>query len=104
MNNDLAGLIQTDSDLGRVCAHLGGCQRLAVDTEFERSRTFYVRPALLQLGDGDSTYLVDPLRIDRWGALLDLLENPRIPKILHSASEDLEVLERLGGTSSPPAA
>ena len=101
MNKDLSDLVQTNTDLARLCDHLEGCHRLAVDTEFERSRTFYVRPALLQLGDGDHNYLVDPLKIDHWKPLLDLLETPRIPKILHSASEDLEVIDRLGG--NPPA-
>ena len=102
MNKDLGDLVQTNTDLAQLCRHLDGCRRLAVDTEFERSRTFYVRPALLQLDDGDDNYLVDPREIDDWNPLHDLLANPRVPKILHSASEDLEVIERLGGHPPTP--
>ena len=101
MNKDLADLVRNDDDLARLCTNLETCQCLALDTEFERSRTFFVRPALLQIGDGKNTYLVDPLEIDDWGPLVGLLDNPSIPKIFHSASEDLEVIERLGG--EPPA-
>ena len=93
-------LIQSDYELAKLCGHLENCQCLALDTEFERSRTFYVRPALLQLGDGDNTYLVDPLEIGNWSPLIRLFDNPKIPKLLHSASEDLEVIDRLGG--GPP--
>ena len=98
MNKDLGRLIQSDSDLARVCECLVDSRRLALDTEFERSRTFYVRPALIQLCDGSKIHLVDPLKINGWDPLVSLLEDPAIPIIVHSASEDLEVFERLWGS------
>ncbi len=65
---------------------------LAVDTEFERRTTFFAKLALVQIYDGDAIYLIDPLQIDCPDRLRQVIENPRITKILHSSKEDLEVL------------
>ena len=45
---------------------------------------------LIQLYDGESLVLVDPLGIDDFNPLTQLLTNPKVVKILHSCSEDLE--------------
>lgn len=65
----------------------------AVDTEFERSRTFYLNPALLQVQIDDTFYLVDI-------AIKELAELflPAFNKlILHSGSEDLELWQQVTG-------
>ncbi len=65
----------------------------AVDTEFERSRTFYLNPALLQVCVDNTFYLVDI-------AIKDLAELflPSFKKlILHSGSEDLELWQQVTG-------
>ena len=88
-------LIQSDQELIELCQRLQNSTLLALDTEFERSRTFYVRPALLQVSNQLGVYLIDPLSINQLAPLIELLSGEH-PKILHSASEDLEVFERLG--------
>lgn len=65
---------------------------LALDTEFERRTTFYAKLALVQIYDGESIYLIDPLQVDCPAGFKEVIENPRITKILHSSKEDLEVL------------
>ncbi len=65
---------------------------LAIDTEFERRTTFYAKLALVQVYDGEAIYLIDPLEVDCPDSLREVLENPKISKILHSSKEDLEVL------------
>ncbi len=65
---------------------------LALDTEFERRTTFYAKLALVQIYDGETIYLIDPLQLDCPVELKEIIENPQIIKILHSAKEDLEVL------------
>ena len=97
---DLAYLVHSNNELKSLCTKLKTSRYLALDTEFERSRTFFVRPALVQMSDGKNTYLLDPLRIDNWTPFIRLLNDSNITKILHSSSEDLDVFERLGG--SPP--
>jgi ribonuclease D len=67
-----------------------------------RVDTFYPIAGLIQIGDGERAYLIDPLTIDNWQPLSDLLENPAVVKVLHACSEDLEVLLRLTGSLPAP--
>jgi ribonuclease D len=55
-----------------------------------RTRTLYPQLGLIQLFDGKQLVLVDPLAIDDFSCLIDLLTNPDVVKVLHSCSEDLE--------------
>ena len=45
---------------------------------------------LIQIYDGKQCVLVDPLAIDDFSSLTELLTNPNVVKVLHSCSEDLE--------------
>ena len=58
---------------------------VAVDTEFMRRNTFYPQVALVQLCFGDKAWLVDPLQITDPSPLAQLLVNPAVAKVLHSA-------------------
>ena len=80
--------------LEEACVEATAYGVVAVDTEFRRRDTFYPQIALLQLATEEKCWLVDPLTIDDQAAVGDLLLNRRVTKILHSASEDLEVFER----------
>jgi len=75
---------------------------VAVDTEFMRRNTFYPQVALLQLCFEDHAWLVDPLALADPGPLAGLFENPAVTKVLHSASEDLEVFDRWLGALPQP--
>ena len=97
-----AVLVDSAGVLADACERLRRQPVIGVDTEFERTRTFYARPALLQLSDGHSTWLVDPLAIDDLAALGELLACPDTLKVLHACSEDLEVLERSAGARPEP--
>ena len=55
---------------------------LALDTEFERTRTYYSRPALVQVYDGDRVTLIDPLEIDDFAPLGELLQCPEATNCL----------------------
>lgn len=72
---------------------------VGLDTEFLRTDTFFPLPGLYQVASGTGVYLLDPLLIDDWTALLDLLENPTITKILHACSEDLELVRHHFGAT-----
>ena len=65
---------------------------LGIDTEFVRERTYRAALGLVQVSDGESVWLVDPLVEASTGPLHRLLTDPGIVKVLHSGSEDLEVL------------
>ena len=85
-------LITEDAELDACIAALGAT--VGVDTEFIRVRTFHPIPALYQLaGDGD-VVLVDAQASADFGALRELLADPDRVKVMHSMSEDLEVMAR----------
>lgn len=90
--------IGTQDELEAACDGWLRGSSLAIDTEFVRTNTFYPKPGLLQLADELGTYLVDPLAIDSWDCFLDLLQNPQLEFILHSAGEDLSLMLSLFGT------
>lgn len=75
---------------------------LALDTEFVRERTYYAQLGLVQISDGQTVWLLDPLAEGTLAPLRDLLEDPRVCKLLHSPSEDLEVLLKVVGAVPEP--
>lgn len=88
----------TDPDrLVAVAAQLAAAPALAVDTEFVRRTTFYARPGLLQLSAGAGEFLVDLVAMPEIPALKPLFLAATPLKVMHSCSEDLEVLKRLFG-------
>lgn len=94
--------IRDNDSLGQLCTEWQQLPFVALDTEFMRVDTFYPIAGLLQVGDGQRAYLIDPLTIDNWQPLAELLENPAVLKVLHACSEDLEVLLRLTGSLPAP--
>ncbi len=77
-------------------------QAVAVDTEFRRRDTFFPQVALVQVATPDDCWLIDPLTLGDTSPLQELLLDKSTVKVLHSASEDLEVFEHwLGVLPSP---
>ena len=95
-------LIESDSALQDLLQEASRHDAVAIDTEFMRTNTFYPQIALLQLCFDDKAWLIDPLAITEIGALVDFIVNPDIVKVLHSASEDLEVFQQWLGVLPTP--
>ncbi|MGI3130364.1 ribonuclease D [Halopseudomonas pachastrellae] len=95
-------MIDNDAELARCCAHWQTLPFVAVDTEFVRTETFYPIAGLIQVGDGERAFLIDPLEIRDWTPLVTLLQDPAVVKVLHACSEDLEVFSRLCGALPAP--
>jgi ribonuclease D len=96
-------LITTSSRLAEFCAALRSAPYIAVDTEFMREKTYYARLCLVQVAHGDLAAVIDPLAdgLDM-SPLRDLLCDPKIVKVLHAATQDLEIfLDRIGQVPSP---
>ncbi len=95
-------LIESDHALEELLEKASKFSAVAIDTEFMRRNTFYPQVALLQMCFDGEAWLIDPLKIDEPEALVDFMLNPDVVKILHSASEDLEVFQQwLGVLPSP---
>jgi ribonuclease D len=94
--------IDNNADLQRVVDAAAEAPFIAIDTEFRRRDTFYPEVALLQVATDAATWLIDPLAVDDVTALRTLLAGGDRPRVLHSASEDLEVFERWLGCLPTP--
>lgn len=90
------------AELERLCERWSQQAAIAVDTEFMRTSTFFPIAALFQVGDGQGCYLLDPLAIDDFSAFATLMTNPRVIKVFHSCSEDLEVFQAFLGLTPTP--
>lgn len=64
-------------------------ERIGLDTEFIRERTYWPQLALVQMAVGDEILLIDPLIPGMCEALKPWLTDTGITKVMHSASEDL---------------
>lgn len=94
--------IRSDAELAQRCEHWNTLAFIALDTEFIRVDTFYPIAGLLQISDGESTDLIDPLLIEQWQPLAEVFSNQAVVKVLHACSEDLEVFSRLMGMLPAP--
>jgi ribonuclease D len=75
---------------------------LALDTEFIRERTWWAQLALVQMtAPGHDVLLIDPTVPGIPELLRPLLDNPAITQLMHSASEDVQALQR--GCGAVPA-
>lgn len=89
--------VVTGQRLQQLCQSWSNVDVLAIDTEFDRTNTFFHKLALIQVYDGHEVYLIDPLEIDDLADFGAILSNPDILKVLHSCSEDLEALHNSYG-------
>ena len=59
-------LIDNNERLSDLCLNLSSIDLIALDTEFVRTSTFYGDLGLIQLCDGPTCYLIDPIEINNW--------------------------------------
>ena len=88
-------LITTESELHELIQHLQEQDWFAVDTEFERERTYYPRLCLLQVATSEQVACIDPLAVQNLNPLRALMCETSAIKVFHSCSQDLEVLYQL---------
>jgi len=96
-------LITTSSALAEFCHALRGVPYIAVDTEFMREKSYYAHLCLVQVAHGEHVAAIDPL-VDGLdlGPLRDLLCDPTIVKVFHSAVQDLEIFfNKIGQVPAP---
>jgi ribonuclease D len=94
--------VSTPAALDECVAACSAVRAIAVDTEFMRTDTFYPILGLIQISDGQSVWLIDPLAVEDFTGLDRLFSDPAITKVFHSCSEDLEVLRHQLGIVPTP--
>lgn len=95
-------LIVSNEELAKVCQQAQQFSQIALDTEFVRTRTYYPQLGLIQLFDGETLTLIDPLPITAWQPFIELLTDKNVVKFLHAGSEDLEVFLNAFGVLPAP--
>jgi ribonuclease D len=76
--------IDTRSELVEFCDTARTAGPVAIDMEFERERTYYAKLQLVQLATPTEQAIVDPLAIEDFGPIGDLLTDPDVPILLHA--------------------
>lgn len=95
-------LIESAAALAEAARAWVGLPALGLDTEFIRTNTFFHKLGLVQVSDGRTAWLVDPLAVGDLAPLVEVLRAPETVKVLHSASEDVEVFHHaLGAVPAP---
>lgn len=94
--------VATDAALEKACAHFRRAGAIGVDTEFVRVRTYFPMLGLIQVADKRNTWLIDPLAVSDMTPFARVLSDRAVLKIMHSCSEDLEVLSYLTGEPLGP--
>jgi len=91
-------LINRTAALEEYAEELSSVKWFALDTEFMREKTYKPELCLLQICTGDKVACIDPLTIPSIEPLLDVIFNPDITKVLHAASQDLEIFYWMRGS------
>ncbi|WP_412067450.1 ribonuclease D [Rubrivirga sp. IMCC43871] len=93
-------MIDTPAALRALCDRARSKEAVALDTEFVWERTYYPGLGLVQVGlGGDDVHLVDTIALEgEMGPLGDLLADASVVKVLHDATQDLQILARATGT------
>jgi len=93
--------LDSDDALAEAAGQWAAAPILGLDTEFVRTNTFYHRLGLIQVSDGRTSWLLDPLAARDLSPLGEVFRSPGV-KVLHSASEDIEVFYRALGVLPAP--
>jgi ribonuclease D len=94
--------IDAEETLAALCRDLHDSEWLAVDTEFEREKTYYPELCLLQIATPRITAIIDPISILNLDSVFELLYKKSIVKVFHSARQDLEIFFHLKGSVPEP--
>ena len=97
-------LVTTTDELAEACARFAGLPFVTVDTEFMRESTYFSKLCLIQMaGPEVDGVLVDPLAPGMsLRPFLDLMADPGVVKVFHSARQDVEIVWHLGHTIPVP--
>lgn len=94
--------VRTAQELNTLVERLAGSPVIAVDTEFMRERTYWARLCLIQVGNADTSAIIDPLVLDDLSPLWGIMRDPASLKVLHAGQQDLEIMWRLMGDTVRP--
>lgn len=93
--------IHTTDELIQAARRMSDAPILALDTEFIGEHTYYPQLALVQIGLGETAFLVDPVALPDLAPLKEVLNEPQRILLVHDGESDLQILTRhLGPVSA----
>src|SRR3990172_6922615 len=95
-------LIESVERLKDLCVSHRGRSPVGFDTEFVREKTYYPRLEILQLVVGDEIDIIDCQAFEDMSPLWDLLCDPNTEKVVHSGSQDMELIFQESGRLPKP--
>lgn len=100
MANPAYEYIDSNAALLEACMRWQQVKVLAMDTEFIRVSTFFPKPGLFQVNDGEQISLIDPLVIDQWQPFQEVLQSSGVVKVFHACDEDIELFYHFLGVKT----
>lgn len=91
--------ISEQTEWDAVAVKLQESARLALDTERNGRYAYRERICLIQISDGEETFLLDPLTVGDLSALGHILDDESVTKALHGSEEDIRFFHRDFGFS-----
>lgn len=95
-------LVEDNAALAQWAEHWLQEAAIGIDTEFIRTQTFYPKAGLFQISSSQGEVLVDPLKVTDFEPLRRVLADPRVIKVIHAGSEDLELFQYFLGVLPQP--
>ncbi len=89
--NDQVTYLRKTSEIEQFADEARAEGLIALDAEFIRERTYYPQLALIQVATTERSVLIDPVEGADLTAIEDLVLDPDVMKLLHAASQDLEI-------------
>ena len=90
-------LVDTTAELIQVLDLLKHEDYIAIDTEFDRRKTFFAILSLIQIATTTDLIIIDVIKIGDISALKEILTNDNIVKIFHDGRQDVEIFYQLFG-------
>lgn len=90
-------LVTTNIELSKQLELLKDDAVVAIDTEFDRSDTYYPIFSLIQFSGKKTTFAVDMLALTDHQPIKDFLNIDGVIKVFHSSRQDIEVLNHTFG-------
>jgi ribonuclease D len=83
--------------LSEIIPKLKAADRLYIDLEFDKNHYhFGFNLCLMQINDGSTNYLIDPIAIESLDGIYEILENQDLQKVCYAFGEDIRLLQYLG--------
>ena len=87
-------MVEDADALAKMCERLKARSVIGVDTESDSMHHFQEKVCLIQISDVDTDYIVDPLSVKDLSPLGEIINDPKVLKVLHGADYDIVSLKR----------